>query len=63
MANKPWKGAIKKPSRPQAVDKTPPDVSLEIEYVYGYRCHDVRQNIYYTATGEIVFMAAALGIV
>ena len=64
MACKPWKGAIKPPTNPPPVLTEPPALELEIEYVYGYRCHDTRQNIFYTAQdNDIVYMAAAVGVV
>lgn len=36
---------------------------LELEYIYGYRCKDVRNNLRYTEEGKIVFHAAGAGIV
>jgi len=40
-----------------------PIMNLELEYVYGYRCFDTRQNIFYSSNAnEIVYHAAALGI-
>ena len=30
---------------------------------YGYRGHDARMNVYYTATGDVVYHAAAVGVV
>lgn len=40
-----------------------PEASLELEYVYGYRCHDVRNNLWYVAGENFVFNSAGLGIV
>jgi hypothetical protein len=34
-----------------------------LEHVYGYRCHDVRNNLRYTANGQLVYFAAAVGVV
>jgi len=46
------------------VNSAAPDIELELEYVYGYRCFDTRQNIFFNkSTNEIVYCAAALGIV
>ena len=39
-----------------------PDAELELEYIHGYRCADVRSNLRYTETGKIVFHAAGVGI-
>jgi len=33
---------------PQSSDLERPDASLELEYIYGYRCHDARANLRYT---------------
>lgn len=67
MAVKPWIGVIKNsvPSKykPSPRDSEAPDATLQLEYIHGYRCHDARNNLHYTATGEIVFHAAAVGIV
>lgn len=40
-----------------------PEQEFEIEYVYGYRTFDCRQNLRYNAKGQPVFMVAALGII
>ena len=60
----PCAGQIVAPSEPPEVDPSAPDMDLELEYVYGYRCFDTRQNVYLNkSTNEIVYCAAALGIV
>lgn len=41
----------------------PPVQNLELEYIYGYRCHDVRNNLRYTSDGRIVYHAAAVGVI
>ena len=67
MAVKPWEGVVKNsvPSNYQAKkgDDDPPSASLELEYVHGYRCHDVRNNLRYTANDEVAYHTAAVGIV
>lgn len=67
MAVKPWKGTVDnmvptgfKPSKDQG---EAPDASLELEYVYGYRCHDTRNNLRYTPSGKILYHTAGVGIV
>ena len=50
MAVKPWKGAIKAPTgfvRAPYDQSKPPDVDLELEYVYGYRARDCKNNLRY----------------
>lgn len=38
-------------------------VSFQLDFVHGYRAHDARNNAYYLETGDLVFHAAAVGIV
>jgi len=47
MAVKPWIGAVKEPSNHPPANPSPPDCSFTLEYVYGYRCEDSRQNVYF----------------
>jgi len=51
MAVKPWLGVVNN-SKPSAFiaskrDGEAPDATLALEYVYGYRCHDARNNLKY----------------
>lgn len=63
-AAKPISGAIRPPTNPPAFKNAVPSVNLELEYVYGYRCEDTRQNLFYTANpNEVVYMTAAVGVV
>lgn len=34
-----------------------------LEYVYGYRCQDSRQNVFYNPEGKVVYMTACLGVI
>jgi WD40 repeat protein len=46
------------------IDKSVPNETLSLDYVYGYRAIDSRNNVFYTANpDEIVYMTAALGVV
>ena len=67
MAVKPWVGTVRasEPSgyAPTRFTGKAPDSKLELEYVYGYRCHDTRNNIRYSANGNVVYHTAAVGIV
>lgn len=67
LAVKPWEGVVKNsvPTgyRPKKGDDDPPDANLELEYIHGYRCHDVRNNLRYSNRGEVVYHTAAVGIV
>lgn len=40
-----------------------PDRGLRLEYVYGYRGYDCRNNVFYTKTGSVVYHLAAVGII
>ncbi|XP_072031189.1 echinoderm microtubule-associated protein-like 6 isoform X3 [Amphiura filiformis] len=44
-------------------DKTAPSTALRLEWVYGYRGHQCRNNLYYTATKEVVYFVAGVGVV
>lgn len=44
-------------------DKSVPDSQLRLEWVYGYRGHQCRSNLYYTASGEVVYFVAGVGVV
>ena len=67
MAVKPWMGAIKEPTYEYYQSKKyghkPPKVDLELEYCYGYRAKDMRNNLYYLSNGKVLYNAAALGVV
>ena len=65
--NQPWYKMAKstEPSNYELLSKDhdAPEASLELEYIYGYRCHDVRNNIYYNNEGHLVYHTAGVGIV
>lgn len=67
MAVKPWLGTITrmKPKNfdPKTISNDAPDVDMELWFVHGYRGNDCRNNLRYTAKGEVCYPAAALGIV
>ncbi|XP_037602711.1 echinoderm microtubule-associated protein-like 5 isoform X2 [Sebastes umbrosus] len=44
-------------------DRTAPHCHLRLEWVYGYRGHQCRNNLYYTAAKEIVYFVAGVGVV
>ena len=48
---------------PNMGDKSAPKSQLRLEWVYGYRGHQCRNNLYYTASKELVFFVAGVGIV
>jgi len=67
MAVKPWVGVVQNsvPTgyKPSKQDGAPPDATLELQHIYGYRCHDARNNVRYTAQGTVVYHAAGVGVV
>lgn len=63
---KPWMGAIKEPStyyKDPLNQNLEPRTEVAIDYVYGYRGRDCKNNVRYLKNGSIVYHAAALGIV
>ncbi|XP_050404782.1 echinoderm microtubule-associated protein-like 6 [Patella vulgata] len=44
-------------------DKTAPEAQLRLEWVYGYRGHQCRNNLFYTSNKDIVYFVAGVGIV
>ena len=52
MAVRPWIGQIAEPDchNENCTDK--PDVTYEMEYVYGYKCADTRQNVHFNSDGN-----------
>ena len=43
--------------------KTAPESQLRLEWVYGYRGHQCRNNLFYTASKDAVYFVAGVGIV
>ena len=41
----------------------PPRAQLRLDWIYGYRGHQCRNNVYYLATGEIVYFVAAAAVI
>jgi len=63
MAVRPYLGAIMEPANHPPPNPAQPDTRYQLEYVYGYRCADSRQNVYFNSAGQAVYMTAALGII
>lgn len=59
----PFLGALVEPSEHPPFNPKVPTQDYELEYVYGYRTYDCRQNLYFTASGKVVYNVAALGVV
>ena len=39
-----------------------PNITLSLEYAYGYRAKDCRNNVRYLPSGEIVYHCAAVAV-
>lgn len=63
MAVKPWIGAIVPPSSPPPIVKSEPDINYALEYCYGYRTYDCRNNLFFSSNGKVIYNAATLGII
>lgn len=59
----PFLGALKEPGNHPPANPVEPDENYKLEYVYGYRTYDCRQNLFFTKNGQIVYNVAALGVV
>ena len=62
-AVKPWLGAIKEPKTHPKPNKAAPAENLEIDWVFGYRSEEARQNCFYNTNGDAVYPTAALGVI
>ena len=63
MAIKPWVGSIVPPTVPPLATSKPPDIHLELDFVYGYRSQDVRNNLHYNVIGNVIYHSAQVGII
>jgi WD40 repeat protein len=45
------------------MDRTAPNCQLRLEWVYGYRGHQVRSNLFQNDSNEIIYFVAGVGIV
>jgi hypothetical protein len=62
-AVKPWLGAIKEPANHPPANKRAPKEDYAIDWVYGYRSEEARQNCHFNSKGQAVYPTAALGVV
>ena len=63
MAVKPWIGQVAEPDNHNEVSMDKPEQTYALEYVYGYRSADSRQNVHFNASGQATYMTAALGVI
>lgn len=63
MAVKPFAATVQiSPTDPPKASYDEPSQSLQLDFVYGYRCHDSRNNLVQNTKGLLVYPAAALVI-
>jgi microtubule-associated protein-like 6 len=58
-----WLQSVVTPANPAEQKLDIPPVSLKLEYVHGYRCVEMRNNLAYVSPSEIAFCAASVGVV
>jgi WD40 repeat protein len=63
MAVRPYEGAIMEPDEHNEESSNAPNVTYDLEYVYGFRCEDSRMNCFYNTKGQATYMTAALGVI
>lgn len=49
--------------KPSRRDGEAPEAQLDLEYCYGIRCHDVRNNLRYNVDGKLIYNCAGVGVV
>ena len=62
----PWKGQIKPPKdfkRPSRGQNLAPNVDLQLDWVHGYKGDCAKNNLRYTANGELAYHIAGVGVV
>eukprot|EP00164_Ancoracysta_twista_P003608 GFYU01004833.1.p1 GENE.GFYU01004833.1~~GFYU01004833.1.p1 ORF type:complete len:841 (-),score=277.23 GFYU01004833.1:156-2678(-) len=64
-AVKPWIGAICAPTDYQAPSdlNNAPQQSLQLDWVYGFAAQEMRNNLFHSATGKVVYHIAAVAVV
>lgn len=55
--------AIKEGDYDPLFETTPPDQSLQLQWVYGYRGRDARNNLFTLGSGEVVYFTAGVAVV
>jgi hypothetical protein len=67
LAVLPFKGEVEHSMPTGFVEKknanAAPEANLKLKYAHGFRSFDTRGNLAYSASGEVVFTTAALGVI
>ena len=62
-ACRPWIGQIAEPDTHNEFNPAKPDEQWKLEYCYGYRSADSRNNLHYNCNNQAVYITACLGVV
>jgi len=60
---KPWFKAMVPPSSLEMENVEKPALEVELDYIHGFRIDDVRDTLRYNGQGEILYPAAAVGVI
>jgi WD40 repeat protein len=58
-----WLEGTVEPNNPPIQNTAPPDVTMRLEHVHGFKAQQMRNNIRYNDRDEIVYCTASLGVV
>lgn len=58
-----WFGSVVAPTNIGTINHAIPDVSLKLAYIHGYHSQDLRSCVKYNSVGDVVFVAASVGVV
>lgn len=61
-SNNIWMESVVDPSYPPIPRTGVPDVSLRLEYAYGYRCQEMRNSVRYNSDGNVVYVCSTLAV-
>lgn len=59
---RPWLSSVIEPTEFKFSNSST-DVDLELQWIHGYRSHDTKNNVRYSASGCVVYHAATIGII
>jgi microtubule-associated protein-like 6 len=57
-----WMDSVVDPSYPPIPRTEVPNVSLRLEYAYGYRCQEMRNSVRYNSDGNVVYVCSTLAV-
>ena len=58
-----WLGSIFSPTVPLIHSKSIPRMNLQLSRVYGFSCLDLRNNVCFTSTGDVLFTAGSISVI